>query len=51
MLTTTEIARKAGLSKTSLKKYYLITGDIYKAIEMYKQKPNRTRRRLHCREL
>lgn len=38
MLTITEIAKKAGPSKTSLKKYYLITGDIYKAIEMYEQK-------------
>ena len=38
MLTITEIARRAGPSKTSLKKYYLITGDIYKAIEMYEKK-------------
>ena len=38
MLTLTEISRKAGPSKTSLKKYFLQTGDIYKAIEMYEQK-------------
>ena len=38
MLTITEIARRAGPSKTSLKKYYLQTGDIYKAIEMYERK-------------
>lgn len=38
MLTLTEISRKTGPSKTSLKKYLLQTGDIYKAIEMYEQK-------------
>lgn len=38
MLTITEIARRAGPSKTSLKKYYIQTGDIYKAIEMYERK-------------
>ena len=37
-LTLTEIAKKVGIGRTSLKKYYSQTGDVYQAIEKYRQK-------------
>lgn len=37
-LTLTEIARKVGIGRTSLRKYYSETGDVYQAIEEYRKK-------------
>ena len=37
-LTLTEIAKKTGIGRTSLIKYYSQTGDIYQAIEKYREK-------------
>lgn len=37
-LTLTEIAKKTGIGRTSLRKYYSQTGDVYQAIEKYREK-------------